>query len=88
MIKIRIKYEPDWENNPPIKNLFEFDVPTSKNKKLNIQFYIITNKTESIKCLKCTVWHLHKLVDYKGYEDEWGSSDWKHYEIFRWNKKL
>lgn len=68
------------------KNLFDLYIPISKNKRIEFNLYILKNRSGTIKCLKLTIWHLHKLVDYKGHEDEWGTNNWKHYELFRWGK--
>jgi len=68
-----------------IKHFFYFEIPIWKNKKLEFDFYIHGNDSKSLLCL--TIWHVKKLVDICGYEDEWGTNKWHHYKLIDWRKK-
>ena len=58
---------------------FDFRIPYYKNKYL--KFTLIKMTSDKRFVIRFTIWKECKLVDIKGYEDEYGLTWWKHFTI-------
>ena len=63
-----------------LKHYINFDIRYWFNKKLGINIYY--HPTYQGGTWRMTIWFVHRLDDYPGYEDEWGTNKWKHFNLW------
>jgi hypothetical protein len=63
-----------------IKHYFNVKIPYWKHRY--VEFTLCKISYEDKYRIQFTIWLIKKLVDIKGYEDEFGTNWWKHFVIY------
>lgn len=70
-----------------LKYIFSFEIPYWKNKGALISLYVHYSDKSTCKRLTFSIFYIHKMIDYLGYEDDWAISECKYYKISEWSEK-
>ena len=66
-----------------IKNYKTIIIPYWFGRQFVLNFYWLYSESTNKKLFKLTIWEYHKLKDIIGYENEYGSSWWKHFTLWK-----